>query len=100
MSVSSVDKFAHFSLFFVLAMCYHWMLGHPFFSRFFCKWSFAVVFVLGFLVGAITEGIQEFCLDHRKGEWGDLFWDALGVVFGGLVSAVFVKRYAYRENDV
>lgn len=48
--------------------------------------------VISVIYGAVIEGLQQSMHLGRTGDWADLFADALGVIFAGLLAWFLLKN--------
>lgn len=94
----NIDKFAHFTFFFVLsfALCHDFWVQRVDFSTTKMKlWGI----VAPMLYGGLIEIMQATLTTTRSGDIEDFFADTLGAICGFFFAKKFVPKWFERENN-
>lgn len=91
--VPGIDKLVHTGMYFVMASFLWWEfykgqknthapIWHAWVGAFFCP----------LLYGGIVELLQEYCTEHRGGEWLDFAANSAGVIIAAVVGYYFLPK--------
>ena len=92
--VIGLDKLAHMFMYAGFAFACLWGYREQFVSRglAYKKKAIILALIIGIAYGGLTELMQKFFVEGRKGDWIDFLADSLGTGLGVLIFYLFFKR--------
>ena len=92
-NVPGIDKLVHTGMYFVMASFLWWEFYKGQKNTHAPIWHACVgAFLCPLLYGGIVELLQEYCTEHRGGEWLDFAANSAGVIIAAVVGYYFLPK--------
>ncbi len=91
--VPGIDKLVHTGMYFVMASFLWWEFYKGQKNTHAPIWhAWVGAFLCPLLYGGIVELLQEYCTEHRGGEWLDFAANSAGVIIAAVVGYYFLPK--------
>ena len=92
-NVPGIDKLVHTGMYFVMASLLWWEFYKGQKNTHAPIWhAWVGAFLCPLLYGGIVELLQEYCTEHRGGEWLDFAANSAGVIIAAVVGYYFLPK--------
>ena len=92
-NVPGIDKLVHTGMYFVMASFLWWEFYKGQKNTHAPIWhAWVGAFLCPLLYGGIVELLQEYCTEHRGGEWLDFAANSVGVIIAAVVGYYFLPK--------
>ena len=92
-NVPGIDKLVHTGMYFVMASFLWWEFYKGQKNTHAPIWhAWVGAFLCPLLYGGIVELLQEYCIEHRGGEWLDFAANSAGVIIAAVVGYYFLPK--------
>ncbi len=92
-NVPGIDKLVHTGMYFVMASFLWWEFYKGQKNTHAPIWhAWVGAFLCPLLYGGIVELLQEYCTEHRGGEWLDFAANSAGVIIAAVVGYYFLPK--------
>ena len=92
-NVPGIDKLVHTGMYFVMASFLWWEFYKGQKNTHAPIWhAWVGAFLCPLLYGGIVELLQEYCTEHRGGEWLDFVANSAGVIIAAVVGYYFLPK--------